>query len=136
MYQIMEHPADVGLSVQSASLEGLLAEAAQGLNRILLENPEDIRPEKKKIFHLHGSDHSNLLQDWLSELLFEFQGRKMLYFQFTVRINDESVIIEAAGEPFNPQRHRPDREVKAVTYHGLTAQQSVRGWSAQALLDI
>ena len=34
-----------------------------------------------------------------------------------VRLTDEGLTATARGEPYDPQRHRLDHEVKAITYH-------------------
>ncbi|RMG32686.1 MAG: archease, partial [Planctomycetota bacterium] len=40
------------------------------------------------------------------------------------------------GERFDPQRHRPGHEVKAITYHGLKVEQRDGEWLGDVIVDI
>jgi SHS2 domain-containing protein len=140
MFELFEHTADLGLRVQSPTLEALLAEAAKGLLTMLIGNPEAIRPTTEKTIMLSAEQPTYLLFDWLSELLYAFETEKLLLSQFEIQLRTDStgITLKAVcrGEPMDQSRHHMEHEVKAVTYHGLSIEQNSDGWSAQVIVDI
>jgi SHS2 domain-containing protein len=148
MFELFEHTADLGLRVLAASLEGLLAEAAQGLLAMHVANPEAVRPVLSKTVELAADDPTYLLFDWLSELLFAFESEKLLLSECDIHLQGGGtpaagdpaqlrLTATCRGEPMDEIRHRMEHEVKAITYHGLTVEQQVDGsWFAELIVDI
>jgi SHS2 domain-containing protein len=137
MYEIFGHTADVGIRVRASSLEALLADAAQGLLALLVENAQDVEPRTRESFLIPGCDPPLLLFDWLNELLWAFESRRMLFCRFETGMEPAGVRAAAWGEPFDPARHRLDHEVKAITYHALRAGPLPDGsWEGSCVLDI
>lgn len=136
MFETFDHTADVGLRVTAATLEELFVEAARGLTSLLVENIDDVRPSLTETIQLAGTETDYLLFDWLNELLFRFETHRLLCCEFDVRLNGQGLEATVQGEPSNPDRHRLAHEVKAITYHGLSVQQTDRGWQAELILDI
>ncbi|WP_145450679.1 archease [Gimesia panareensis] len=136
MYSTFEHTADIGLDVRAESRETLFAEAASGLLSILVEDPETVRPEQEVTISVSGNDLEYLLFDWLDELLFRFETSQLLLCEYDVRFHAEGITVSARGETFQSDRHRLAHEVKAITYHQLTVQQTAKGWQARFIVDI
>ena len=136
MYELFDHTADVGLRVRAADRPGLFADAGRGLFSLIVENIDAVEARRWLTFRLEGSSLDHLLVDWLAELLYTFDTRRMLMARFDVRVGDGSLDARAAGEPFDPSRHRLGPEVKAVTYHGLTARRTDDGYLAEVIVDI
>ena len=136
MFETFDHTADIGLRVEAASLEELFVEAARGLMSLLVENVDDVRPIAEESISLVGSEVDYLLFDWLNELLFLFESRSLLFGEFVVRIDDAGLTATMRGEPCDRSRHRMAHEVKAVTYHGLSVDQTESGWRTELILDI
>ena len=135
MYEVFEHTADLGLRIRAADLESLFAEAALALFATVVDLSE-VRLTEQETFRVEGRDHEYLLFDWLNELLFACESRRLLFADFQVRIDGEGLTAEARGEPLDLQRHRLDPEVKAITYHGLKVQQQGDQWLAEVIVDI
>jgi SHS2 domain-containing protein len=53
-----------------------------------------------------------------------------------VKLDDAGLSATARGEPWDPDRHELDHEVKAITYHGLKVEQEAGGWLAELIVDI
>ena len=80
-----------------------------------------------------------------AELVFRFL-RELLYFFNTDGFVPGNVEIEwrtpehltarVHGEPFDPERHEPQPEVKAVTRHGLTVEHVGNRWRAEVVFDL
>ena len=136
MFETFDHTADIGLRVEAASLEELFVEAARGLVSLLVENVDDIRPTVEESITLVASEIDYLLFDWLNEVLFHFETRGSLYRDFVVRIDETGLTATMRGEPCDRSRHRLAHEVKAITYHGLSVNQTESGWRTELILDI
>lgn len=132
----LDHTADVGLDVTAASLAELFARTALGM-RWLLEGhgaADSPPPADAQRIRLEASELDGLLRDWLRELLFlhEIEGRAFESAEFSelseTGLEAEVVLGEAAPEPI--------REIKGVTFHGLTVDQDARGWRARVIFDV
>jgi SHS2 domain-containing protein len=60
----------------------------------------------------------------------------LLLSRFEVHVRDGGLSATARGEPLDPGRHSLLHEVKAITYHGLTVEQTDQGWLAEVIVDI
>lgn len=136
MYELFEHTADMGLRVRAGDLNRLFEDAARALFSAILANPESVEAVEEVTFQIAGTRHDDLLCDWLAELLFTFDTRKMVFGEFEVRLHDTGLTATARGEAIDPQRHEFDLEVKAITYHGLKVQREDNGWLAEVIVDI
>jgi len=140
VYEVFEHTADVGLRIAAPSFDELLAEAARGLFSLIVEELREVRPVQRIEIQIPRAQTtpaaSYLLFDWLNELLYTFETRRLLLGEFRVKVENETLIGEAWGETIDPRRHRLDHEVKAITYHGLEVRQTHEGWEAQVIVDI
>ena len=136
MVEVFEHTADIGLRVRAVELNELFAEAARGLFGLIVENLIDVRPTQTERFHVDGQEREYLLFDWLNELLYRFDSRHLVCSEFNVTVAESGLDAEVRGEPLDPDRHRLDHEVKAITYHGLKVEQTPDGWLAEVILDI
>ena len=153
MFELFDHTADLGLRVEAATLEELLAEAGCGLLAMHVANPEAVRGVQLKTIELTAEDPAYLLFDWLSELLYAFESEKLLLAEFNIELRPRegeaptepnsrpgsvwTLTATCRGEPMDPARHTMDHEVKAITYHGLEVQQKGDGeWQAEVIVDI
>ena len=136
MYETFEHTADLGLRVRSGDLENLFAEAARGLFSMIVPELDTVRPEHERQFEIAGKERDYLLFDWLNELLYVFDTEHVLLADFDVQLTPVGLNATARGEPFDPERHHLDHEVKAITYHGLHVEQQGNVWQAEVIVDI
>ena len=135
MYEVFDHTADLGLRVRAADIETLFAEAARALYSTIVDLSH-VQPQQRETFRIEGRDRDYLLFDWLNELLFTFETKHLVLSEFQVQLHDGGLIAEAVGEPLDPQRHRLEHEVKAITYHGLVVKEEEDGWLAEVIVDI
>jgi SHS2 domain-containing protein len=137
MYETFEHTADLGLRVRAADVDGLFADAGRGLFSLMVANLDDVRTVDEVSLGVVGAELDYLLFDWLNELLFVFDTRRLVLVEFQVRVAESGVQATARGEPFNPARHHAEHEVKAITYHELKVSQETDGtWLAELIVDI
>ena len=76
------------------------------------------------------------MRDWLAELLYVFHADHLLFAEFEVQLDHTGLTATARGERIETPRHEIDREVKAVTYHGLKVEPDDDGWLAEVIVDI
>ncbi|MEN6497094.1 MAG: archease [Thermoguttaceae bacterium] len=136
MYETFEHTADIGLRARAAELDRLFEDAARALFSVIVANPESIRPVQQVEFCLSGTRYDDLLFDWLAELLYTCDTRRLVFNQFHVHLNDDGLTATARGESIDRKRHALDKEVKAITYHGLKVERDDGGWLAEVIVDI
>lgn len=136
MYETFEHTADVGLRARAATLDDLFADIARAMFSVLVANPAAIRPVEELSLQLSGDRLDDLLFDWLAELLYRFETRRLLLAEFEVRVSDAGLTATVRGEPIDRTRHELDVEIKAITYHGLRVEQNNDGWLAEVIVDL
>ena len=136
MYETFDHTADLGLRMRASDLDTLFAEAGQALFAAIVEDLDTVEPQQQLRIELAGDDREFLLFDWLKELLYQFDSQHLLFSRFQVHVGDNGLSATAWGEPLDPNRHQLLHEVKAITYHGLTVEQTDQGWLAEVIVDI
>jgi len=136
MYETFEHTADLGLRVRAPDKNALFAEAGLCLFSTIVEDIGAVKLETLVEIALPGEEIDYLLFDWLRELLYRFDAEHWLFSRFEVAVGDKGLTAKAWGEKFDPQRHGPGHEVKAITYHGLSVEQTSNGWLAEVIVDI
>lgn len=136
MFELFDHTADLGLRVVAPDLNTLFAEAGQALFAAMVQQPEQVRPEVSTSVQLQADCLDDLLYDWLAELLYLFDTRRLLPCRFEVAVSGTCLRAELRGEPFDPDRHELATEVKAVTYHGLKVVKQADGWLAEVIVDL
>jgi len=135
-YKFINHTADIGIKIWGESLKELFKNAAYALfdiiaelNKVKVENFIEVKIEGEKI--------DELLADWLRDLLYKFNGEGYLLKKFKVEeVSEKGLKAEVGGEKLDLARHSLKREVKAVTYHGLTVKRRDKRWEAQVIFDV
>jgi len=136
MFEILDHPADIGFKAFAETLPGLFENAALAMLSIRARL-DDIEPRESYQLTATGSDYESLLVNWLSEVLYFIDGKQLAFRSVRVEsLTDEAVSGFGSGEPFDPARHEIKVVVKAVTYHQLAIERTPEGWSARVYLDI
>lgn len=134
--KLFDHTADLGLECSGASMADLLERAGEALTGCVVDR-SDIRAVEERVVTAEGRDPEELLVNFLRELLFLINGEAFLPKRLAVdSIGDRSVSCRVKGEPRDPQRHTPIREIKAVTYHGVTLEESGGILTARVVLDV
>ena len=123
-YTVFDHTADVGLAVRAESLEDLLETAARATFDQMLEDwPEAVETEEEvRAVPPKGleGDLGELLVDWLQELLYVFETRRLVPLTYDFeQAGPREVRADVGFGKFEAGRHRTRLEIKAVTYHEL-----------------
>jgi len=51
-------------------------------------------------------------------------------------MHDDHVRAEFTYDEFNPKMHEILKDIKAVTYHGASVEQTAEGWQATIIFDV
>jgi len=136
MFEILEHPADIGFRAFGGTLPELFANAAKAMLSIACEL-DDVAPKVEFAISATGADYESLLVNWLSEVLYWFDGMRIALREFQVtHLEPDSIRATAWGERRDVEHHRSKLIVKAVTWHQLKIAQTESGWMAEVYLDI
>jgi len=136
VFEILEHPADIGFRAFGRTLPELFENAAYALLAIRAD-PEEVAPREEFPILADGPDHESLLVNFLSEVLYLVDGRQIAFRRVRVdALSETEIAASGIGEPHEPGRHHVKLIVKAVTYHQLRIERTDSGWSAQVYVDI
>ncbi|HXV19947.1 MAG TPA: archease [Desulfuromonadales bacterium] len=135
-HRLLEHTADMGIEASGETIEELFAQAAYGLLEIIAGTPQALCREER-IVTVEGGDAEELLVNWLNEILYLFEIRRFFPLDFEIEeVRGNRLLARVRGEPFDPQRHPVEREVKAVTYHQLRVEKTDGLWHARVYVDL
>jgi len=135
-FRILEHTADIGFEAYGETRAEVFANSARALFHILVD-PAAVDPRHRLEINAQGTGPTELLVNWLSELLYYQDAEGWLFRDFEViSLSDNSIRAAARGEKFDPARHQIKLLVKAITYHQLVLEESAGGWRAQVYVDI
>ena len=135
-FEIIDHTADIGIRAFGESQSEAMEAAAEGLFHLIVPGAE-VRAVEEEIIEVEGDDGVDLMVKWLGELLFRFDARKRVYGEFHVEMAASNKLrARVRGERLDLSRHRPQMEIKAVTYCGARVDQRDGRWIAEVVFDI
>ncbi len=135
-FEILSHPSDVGLTAYGRDLKEVFQNAAAGLFALMTDLKKVERRMSFEI-NLTAPDKETLLVNWLSELIYLQDSRKVLLNEFQIaKIDEFSLTATAWGEKIDPGRHLLARPVKAATYNQLMLKEEKGIWTARVVLDV
>ncbi len=136
MFEILEHTADIGFRAWGRSREEMFENAALALESVAVD-VEEIEARTPYPIAAAGEDVESLLVNWLSEVLFYLDGRRVAMRRFRVEhLTATQVAGQGWGEPRDAEQPRSKLVVKGVTYHQLRIVRTGDRWTAEVYLDI
>ena len=138
----MDHTADVAVRLRCADAVDLFRDATLAVLGILLDIQES-RPLEPRIadpVDLESEDGESLLVDYLNEIIFRFDTRRLLPASLEVTevsLGKPSRLKgEVRGEIMDPRKHLLKTEIKAATFHGLQIRALPSGLEAEVVFDL
>lgn len=133
--------ADVAFNAWAATLEELFTEAARATIQVMVENLEAVRPAQTVELKLEQESLEMLLFDFLNELIFYKDARRLILLPAQLTISKEEdggckVEGTLQGEEIDVKRHEMRTDVKAVTMLRYSLEQVPEGWRATVVLDV
>lgn len=135
-YSVIDHTADTGIRVWGRNKQELFTEAARAMSELIADAGR-VSCKKPKDLYIEGLDLTDLLINWLRELLFLWSADQLLIrCSRIIDMTDNTLYAQAFAEPFDPEKHVIYTDIKAVTYHGAEAAPSGSGWEATVIFDV
>ena len=132
--------ADVAFEARGKDLEELFLAAADAAMNVMVSDLSTIDETDKLEFVVEHEELDLLLFNFLQELIFFKDARRLLLRVLSVAIEEGisgfTLTARAAGEELNPEKHDLIVDVKAVTLYRFALQESADGWTATVVLDI
>jgi SHS2 domain-containing protein len=134
-YRLLEHTADMGIEATGETLPELFLQAALGLRAIISESPAS--PESSKVVEVTGGDPSEVLVNWLNEILYLLEVHHFFPADFQVEeVGQTRMRGRIRGELLDGGRHFIEREVKAVTFHQIEVEEVAGIWRVRIFVDL
>lgn len=135
-YRVFDHTADLGVEIFGETEKALFANSAFAVFDLMV-HLRSVRSREAHPIAVEGADREDLLVNVLRDVLYLFNGKKVLLKKLLIEeMDDRHLRGTMRGEPFDPVRHRLKREIKAVTYHGVEVRQRPGGWRAKVIFDV
>jgi SHS2 domain-containing protein len=133
-YEILEHKADLKIRAFGKTREELFENAMVGMFEAAKYEKEVKNQKSKAKIKITSADLPSLLVDFLSEILYLVETKKLVFekneFKKFSENEIEAILI---GKPLK----RMGVHIKGVTYHDLDIHQEKDGtWQATILFDI
>ena len=135
-YKLINHTADLGIHVFGTDPVELFANAAFATFDMLTEI-DSLKSLKATNLRVTGDDWSDLMVNWLRELLYLWNGKELLVKKAQIlALSEKELSANVELDPFDPDRHEIKIEIKAVTYHQIQVSEGPKGWEAKIIFDI
>ena len=135
-YHLIDHTADLGIQVFGSNSQELFTNAALALFDVITEM-DVLKGLNSCNITASGEDWSDLMINWLREMLYLWNGREMLVKSVQIlSLSENKISAKIYFDAYMPDRHTIKTEIKAVTYHQIQVKSSPSGWEAQIIFDI
>lgn len=132
--------ADVAFEAAGNTVEELFISASQAVMGAMVERLDSVGRSVEVPICLEEGDLEMLLFDFLQELIYYKDAKRLLLVVESLEIDRSSSPITLSavtrGETLDPARHPLLTDVKAVTMHRFRVEETDGGWKATVVLDI
>ncbi len=134
-FEYLNHTADMGIASYGKSLEAVFENAALGMFEFLTDLKE-VELQEELTVYVEGEDRETLLVEWLNELLYLSETRRMFFSKFKVEeLTETHLKAKVFGEKIQ-EKHQIKGYIKACTYHELKIETAEEGYRAQVICDV
>ncbi len=135
-YRRLDHTSDIKVEIYGDDLKELFTNSATCLFDLILDRKK-VREIQSVPISLESADLSELLLDWLRELLFLFSTRSLAIRRVEIgSIEPTKVQATVFAEEFDARRHGLKVEVKTPTYHEYRVERAKDGYRATVIFDV
>jgi SHS2 domain-containing protein len=136
LYELIDHTADFGIQIFGSDSQELFTNAALALFDVITEM-DALKGDDSCTIRASGEDWSDLMINWLREILYLWNGREMLVKSVQIlSLSENDISAKIYFDAYLPDRHIIKTEIKAVTYHQIQVKRSPSGWKARVIFDI
>ena len=132
--------ADVAFAAWGETIEEMFASAADATMNVMVSNLDAIEHRERRELEASSDAVDMLLFSLLQEIIYFKDAERLLLRVDDVRISYADGLYRlnatGSGEEIDPDKHHLIVDVKAVTLHRFSVEQTHRGWEALVILDI
>jgi len=130
MFRWLDHTGEAALAIEAPTQEAVFEDALAALQELIGVGERGMRETREVA--ASGPDRSALLAAWLAELAFLAESEGFV----ADRVERLSLSERNLAATVSGRLGSPPHLVKAVTYHGLTLEQTDSMWRAGVVLDV
>jgi len=135
-FQLLEHTADMGIEARAGSCRELMEAMARGLVALIF-GESTVRATVSAEIEVRAEDRVELLVAWLNEIVYWCENNNLVPATFRIEAaGDDELLATISGEPFDPERHSLEHQVKSVTYHQACLEETADGWYGRVYVDL
>jgi SHS2 domain-containing protein len=135
-YQLINHTADFGIRVFGSDSKELFSNAAWAMFDVLTETAA-LSGDDSCSVTVSGDDWSDLMINWLREVLYLWNGQAKLVKSVQIlSLSEKKISAKIFFDAFAQDRHIIKTEIKAVTYHQVYVKGGPFRWEAGVIFDI
>lgn len=136
-FEILEHTADVGIRAEAVDLSGVFEQATLGLLDIVGTWSPGREAAEQVELEVEADDRGALLVDWLGEVLYVGDSRDAVVTSLELpEVTEQRAAGRLGIAPRDEAEYEGGTQVKAITYHRLSVEQTEDGWSATVYVDV
>ena len=135
-YSLIDHTADIGIHVTGKDLKSLFADSAHAMFEQITDISH-LSGEHKKQISVTGIDRHDLLINWLRELLSFWSVESNLVKKVEiVALTETQIEANIVYDSYAPDNYDIIKDIKAVTYYGVSVDKTDDGWEATVIFDV
>ena len=136
MFELLDHPSDVGILARGRTREEALVEVSRGLTSIIV-NTDGLGLTEERELLANGPDEAAQIVNWLNEILFFFDTETVAFVEFQILSwTAEGIVGRARGAFFDFSKFEFRTAVKAATYHQFESHATTEGWEIRVFVDV
>jgi SHS2 domain-containing protein len=132
--------ADVAFEAEGKTLVELFTSAGLAVTATMVKDVSKIEHLATKRFSVEAENIEMLLFIFLQELIFYKDAELLLFSGFDLDISQKGekwrLRARASGEEIDPEIHDLIIDVKAVSLHHYSVEETPDGWHAEVMLDV
>jgi SHS2 domain-containing protein len=132
--------AVVAFVAEGKTLQELLTSAGVAVTVAMVKDISKIERLASKQFSVEAENVEMLLFIFLQELIYYKDAELLLFSSFDLDVSQKNekwrLRVKASGEEIDPTIHDPVVDIKAVSLHHYSVEETPEGWRAEVMLEV
>ena len=132
-FKYLDHTSEAKFQAFGQSLDEAFANAGLAMANLITQ-VDEVKPVKKRDFHIDSSSQDAMLFDFLDQVLYVMDAEFLYPHSISVRINGNNLTAEMMCD--DAKNCPKGSEVKAPTYDEMKIEQTKDFWMVQVVVDV
>jgi SHS2 domain-containing protein len=135
-YTLIDHTADIGIHITGKDLKDLFTTAAEAMLDQIIDR-SGLLGRRENHLLISGTDRHDLLINWLRDILeiWTIAGG-LVRTALITKMDETHIHATARWDAYDPEIHEILKDIKAVTYAGVSVDPIPEGWQATVIFDV